>query len=166
MVFTIKFVVLVAAAALAVNAQSDTGSPAALPTNIDDCTITCITSASTSAGCSGITDTACICTSAAFQSAAISCLQSTCPSSDLALAQALQASECGTLSVTGTASAASGSATVPAASTTGSSINGSSTVSGTTSPSSAATPIASFGISSVFGAVFGIIGIIFGTLIV
>ncbi|KAI5120827.1 hypothetical protein M0805_003222 [Coniferiporia weirii] len=162
MVFTIKFVVLVAAAALAVNAQSDTGSPAALPTNIDDCTITCITSASTSAGCSGITDTACICTSAAFQSAAISCLQSTCPSSDLALAQALQASECGTR----TASAASGSATVPAASTTGSSINGSSTVSGTTSPSSAATPIASFGISSVFGAVFGIIGIIFGTLIV
>ncbi|KAI0685225.1 hypothetical protein BC835DRAFT_1385395 [Cytidiella melzeri] len=119
----IKFASLVVlAAAVGVQAQAGTSSAAAsIPSGISSCALNCIETAASSAGCSSFTDLTCVCTNQQFQSAATTCLQG-CGTADLQAAQALQSSECASIS-----SAASGSSTVsssasPAASTGSSSV--------------------------------------------
>ncbi|THH09775.1 hypothetical protein EW145_g1782 [Phellinidium pouzarii] len=167
--FTVKALFAVAAASiLAVNAQSGSAS-AAVPTStagIDPCLITCVTGAITTAGCSSLEDLTCICTSTSFQSDALSCLQSNCPASDLAAAQALQSEECGT------ASSASGSASASPASTTSSAaLSGSSSISSSSAPasstpSSAARSVMSFRVGGIFSSVMAVTGVAFGAFIV
>ncbi|KAJ3553587.1 hypothetical protein NM688_g3527 [Phlebia brevispora] len=77
---------ILAAAALSVNAQT-----------IDSCIISCSAAAASAAGCSSYADLPCVCTNTNFQTAAAACISATCPSGDLAAAQALEALECGTL---------------------------------------------------------------------
>ncbi|QRV98060.1 CFEM domain protein [Ceratobasidium sp. AG-Ba] len=128
---TIIEVYTVALAAIFVGlaaAQSGTNS-AALPiptSNIPECILTCVSQSASSAGCSGLADTNCICTSTDFLTAATTCITSNCP--DLA-SQAIQlqsqlceAAPSGSQSASATASASSTSraatstATVPASS--------------------------------------------------
>ncbi|KAH8116174.1 hypothetical protein DFH11DRAFT_1266156 [Phellopilus nigrolimitatus] len=179
MLFTTKstFVLAAAGALLAVHAQSGTDtSSAALPTGtagIDECIITCVSSAASSAGCSSFTDLSCICTSSAFQTSALQCLQSSCSAEDLSNAQALQQTECA--SVSGASSGAS-SATDSASGTSssGASSHASSTAttpassgassSGAASSSSAASGKAVFGAGVATSVAVGFMGIVFGAL--
>ncbi|TDL14672.1 hypothetical protein BD410DRAFT_797027 [Rickenella mellea] len=140
-------------------------------------------------------DLQCICTSAAFQSAALQCLQSSCSAAAIASATQLQAEECAGISgsdtgsaigapATGTGStpAATGPATTPTAPVTTPkptttpantsskpSTTGSGTMSGTpgsTSKSAANTKFA-FGMSGVVGAgVVALVGAVAGALVV
>ncbi|KAL4071149.1 hypothetical protein V8B97DRAFT_506014 [Scleroderma yunnanense] len=62
--------------------------------SMSDCLLSCSTSSAESAGCSGITDQICVCTSTAFHDAVSLCLTSRCPTSDYQNAQALYQEEC------------------------------------------------------------------------
>ncbi|KAL5526197.1 hypothetical protein ACEPAG_7536 [Sanghuangporus baumii] len=126
MLFSSLVIVTAAVSAAFVGAQSGTASSAA-PTStagISPCVLTCVGQASSSAGCSGITDIQCLCTSTTFQSAAAACLQSNCTAADLAAGQALQQQECASVrnivssasSLTGTAASSLSSASSAASS--------------------------------------------------
>ncbi|QRW12646.1 CFEM domain protein [Ceratobasidium sp. AG-Ba] len=109
-------------------AQSGTNSGALpIPTsNIPECILTCVSQSATSAGCSGLADTNCICTSTDFLTAATTCITTNCP--DLATqaiqlqSQLCEAAPSGSQSASATASAsstsraASSTATAPASS--------------------------------------------------
>ncbi|QRV84012.1 CFEM domain protein [Ceratobasidium sp. AG-Ba] len=110
-------------------AQSGTNSGALpIPTsNIPECILTCVSQSATSAGCSGLADTNCICTSTDFLTAATTCITTNCP--DLATqAIQLQSQLCeagspsgsqsasATASASSTSRAASSTATAPASS--------------------------------------------------
>ncbi|KAF8131801.1 hypothetical protein EV363DRAFT_1416719 [Boletus edulis] len=111
-----KALVFIASCALLAQAQSNTTTAAAsqtsLPAGLDQCIITCSTQAAAVAGCGSFTNLTCVCTSAAFQSAAGACLAANCTTSDLQAAQQIENQQCA--AVTGsssTAAATSSSAT-------------------------------------------------------
>ncbi|CAE6446948.1 unnamed protein product [Rhizoctonia solani] len=103
------------AALFAAYAAAQTPTSAAAPPistgDISPCVLTCSIQAATTAGCTGITDVECLCGSAEFQQAALTCLQSQCPD-EVASATALQSQLCG--------ASGSGSSTAATASETGS----------------------------------------------
>ncbi|KAF8872897.1 hypothetical protein BD779DRAFT_1571408 [Infundibulicybe gibba] len=82
------------------SASASVTSSAAAPSGSDTsgispCIIQCVSQAAMSAGCTGPTDLQCVCTNTAFQTAAATCLTTTCTPADVTAAQALQATECG-----------------------------------------------------------------------
>ncbi|TBU23019.1 hypothetical protein BD311DRAFT_674828 [Dichomitus squalens] len=103
------------------HAQSSTaGSAAPTSTNgISPCILTCIEQAASANGCSSALDVSCLCSNTQFQQSALSCLESSCSSSDVQAAQALQSAECGAGdSATSAASSHASSAASSAASQT------------------------------------------------
>ncbi|KAH7883432.1 hypothetical protein F5I97DRAFT_243315 [Phlebopus sp. FC_14] len=176
-------VVVVAAAVTVVQAQSGTSSAPAstssLPAGIDDCILTCVTQAAASGGCSSFTDLQCVCTSTAFQSAALQCLQSTCTPADVTAATQLQQQECvgisgssaasgtPTGSATGSASA-TGSSPTPTAPSTASTPSTSASGSSTPSPSTgaAAALVVPFSLGGVIGTFVASAGAIVGATFV
>ncbi|KAF8484250.1 hypothetical protein JB92DRAFT_2837035 [Gautieria morchelliformis] len=159
MLSTLLLPLLAALSFLGVHAQSSAASSAAaLPTSlgqIPPCILNCTTTAATQAGCSGITDLTCVCTSSKFQTAALSCLQASCSASDQASATGLQSTLCASVS----ASAGSGSASAAASAT-------SPAASASATHSSAASGLTmSFGTGPIIGFVTVLAGIITGTLL-
>ncbi|KAF9236013.1 hypothetical protein BU15DRAFT_64377 [Melanogaster broomeanus] len=142
----LKSLVVIAACALAAQAQSSTtatapASQTSLPAGIDTCILGCLTAATATGACSSYTDLQCVCTSTAFQSAALQCLQSNCTTDDVTAASQLQSQECA--SIVGNSSATSAT---PA-----------STAASTSAASAAATTNAAVGLAAPFAfeAVFG-----------
>jgi len=137
--FMNKSLLAVAALLVAVRAQDSTTSAASSdPTaGLDTCIITCLTSAASSAGCNGITDLTCLCSSTAFTTAAATCLQSNCTAADLQTALTLQQSECASVS----ASSGASSTTESESSTSGvsESVTVSTSTTVTSSPSATST---------------------------
>ncbi|KAH9055385.1 hypothetical protein EDB87DRAFT_1579910 [Lactarius vividus] len=97
------------------------------------CVLTCLQGALSSATCSSLTDTNCLCTNKTFQTAVATCLTASCSAADQASAQALQQSQCGSSSgsSSGTSSGTSSSksSTSPGTSTSTSSSPASSSTS-------------------------------------
>ncbi|KAL4069076.1 hypothetical protein J3A83DRAFT_3473974 [Scleroderma citrinum] len=85
-----KFLTLVVSSILVVYVQPQVNGAVSM----SDCLLSCSTSSAESAGCSGITDQICVCTSTAFHDAVSLCLTSRCPTSDYQNAQALYQEEC------------------------------------------------------------------------
>ncbi|TBU26543.1 hypothetical protein BD311DRAFT_428108 [Dichomitus squalens] len=67
------------------------------------CALGCFASSTTGTGCT-VTDISCLCKSAQFQQAVKTCLEKQCTSADLAAAEALEQSECGTSTTTSSSS--------------------------------------------------------------
>ncbi|EIM79454.1 uncharacterized protein STEHIDRAFT_163645 [Stereum hirsutum FP-91666 SS1] len=89
----------ITAVSYGVNAQSSTASSAApsgssIP-GLTTCIVQCLLQAASTGGCSSFTDLDCICSSGAFQSAAIVCVDSECPTADQQTALGLQQQYCG-----------------------------------------------------------------------
>ncbi|BEJ17217.1 hypothetical protein CspHIS471_0606180 [Cutaneotrichosporon sp. HIS471] len=82
------------------------------PSTINPCILTCATTGATAAGCSGVTDLACICASAKFITGALDCINAQCPD-QVAAATALQGTLC---AGQGSPSAAASGSETPAAS--------------------------------------------------
>ncbi|KAF8484252.1 hypothetical protein JB92DRAFT_3101636 [Gautieria morchelliformis] len=184
MLSTFLLSLLAALSFLGVHAHSSAASSAAaLPTSISQvppCVLNCTTTAATQAGCSGITDLTCVCTSSKFQTAALSCLQASCSASDQASATGLQSTLCASVNASagsGSASAAA-SATSPASAsaTQSSAASGPGSASAVASPTSPASASAthssaasgltiSFGTGPIIGFVTVLAGIITGTLL-
>ncbi|KAH8109875.1 hypothetical protein DFH11DRAFT_892672 [Phellopilus nigrolimitatus] len=128
MLFTSTFkssLLLIAGGALLaahVRAQSGSGtgtSLAADPTSaavIGECITTCVGSAAYSAGCANYSDLTCVCTSSAFQTIALQCLQSSCSSGDMTTALGLQQSWCGSVSASSSETASSTACALPSSS--------------------------------------------------
>jgi len=120
MYFTKHLSLFALVATVAVNAQSasptDTSNGAtsttddtAAPTSTDGispCILMCVTSAAQAGGCASITDFSCVCTSAAFQDAAMTCLQTSCTPDDLINALTLQSEKCAGFAATSDSGAA------------------------------------------------------------
>ncbi|KEP47037.1 CFEM domain protein [Rhizoctonia solani 123E] len=62
--------------------------------NVPPCVKTCSDQAATANGCGSHSDVDCVCTNAAFQTAARSCIQSKCTAAEMKQALDLQASSC------------------------------------------------------------------------
>ncbi|KII88863.1 hypothetical protein PLICRDRAFT_588054 [Plicaturopsis crispa FD-325 SS-3] len=138
-------------AATNVLAQSSSAA-ASLPSSSglsDPCILQCVTTAASQGGCSSASDLTCICSSAAFQSAAESCLKSNCSSVEQAAALQLQQSECA--SVSSSAASGSGSAT----STSASVIPSSSTAANGASPHGLGLASAAVTLSAILGILAG-----------
>ncbi|KAL5485585.1 hypothetical protein ACEPAI_6626 [Sanghuangporus weigelae] len=149
MLFSSLVLVTAAVSAAFVGAQSGTASSAA-PTStagISPCVLTCVGQASSSAGCSGITDLQCLCTSTTFQSTAAACLQSNCTAADLAAGQALQQQECA--SVSGASSSTGSAASTLSSASSAASSAASSVSSAATSALSSISSVASSRASSI-----------------
>ncbi|EGO00637.1 hypothetical protein SERLA73DRAFT_178497 [Serpula lacrymans var. lacrymans S7.3] len=111
MLFSIKSLLIASVAALAVNAQSTSSTaPGSLPTGLTPCVVSCVKSAASTGGCSSFTNVSCICTSTAFQSAALSCLKANCSSAEVQAATQLQQTECAKVSSSSSSASASGTA--------------------------------------------------------
>ncbi|KAG1731812.1 uncharacterized protein EDB91DRAFT_707350 [Suillus paluster] len=161
-----KSLVIVAAAALAVNAQtSATTSPAAVPSGLTECIISCSAQAASAGGCSSYTDLACVCTSTAFQDAAAACLQANCTTAEIAAADQAQISECSSLSGNATTSSATPSATSPTTSATSSTTSSASSTktSGAATSGAAAGLVPSFALNSPFGGLVALAGALSGS---
>ncbi|KIM64627.1 hypothetical protein SCLCIDRAFT_8461 [Scleroderma citrinum Foug A] len=131
-----SLVVLVATSILAVQAQgTETSSAASSTPSLSACLLQCVTSAAQSAGCSGFTDLACVCSSVSFQTAAAQCLQASCTAEDLQTGLALAQQECGGVATTSGGSESTGASTTTPTGAT------SSGTSATTTPTAPGTTI-------------------------
>ncbi|KAF9218738.1 hypothetical protein BS17DRAFT_811529 [Gyrodon lividus] len=139
---------VIAACALAVHAQSSTTSTApssqsSLPAGLDTCILACLTEAAGTGGCTSYTDLQCVCTSTAFQGAALQCLQNNCTADDVTVATQLQSQECAQITNpnnTPVVSPSSGSAPASTTTPTGTSTSTSTTHASSTTPPSSTTP--------------------------
>ncbi|KAG2158669.1 uncharacterized protein EDB93DRAFT_1245900 [Suillus bovinus] len=172
-----KSLLVLAAAALAANAQSTTTTSAiATPSGVSDCVISCSNQAASAGGCSSFTDLSCVCTSTAFQAAAGACLQANCTATDIAQAQALQQSECASLSGGSSNTTTSGTATtVPTTTSSGTSSGTKTPTSPVSTTSSAKTSAATSSsaatgyaltLNSAFGGLVALAGTLIGAALV
>ncbi|KAG8945484.1 hypothetical protein FRC04_000769 [Tulasnella sp. 424] len=93
---TTFFIAALAIVAGRVAAQDDDPTPTdtsdgahATPTGIPACAMTCAQTASSAAGCSGITDIPCLCASGAFPTVVGECISTSCSEEDQAAARSL-----------------------------------------------------------------------------
>ncbi|KIJ09995.1 hypothetical protein PAXINDRAFT_172262 [Paxillus involutus ATCC 200175] len=167
----IKTFAVIAACALAAQAQSTTTSTApasesSLPAGLDTCILSCVTAAATTGGCSSYTDLQCVCTSTAFQSAAQECLQANCTAEDVATATQLQTQECAAIVGSGTSSAASSTpASTGASSATSSHATSSHATSASTTASATSTKNAAVGLAASFEGILAVLVASAGTLV-
>ncbi|OAX35534.1 hypothetical protein K503DRAFT_785016 [Rhizopogon vinicolor AM-OR11-026] len=160
-----KQLVVLAAAALAVNAQTPTSSgDASVPSGLTTCIVDCSTQAAASAGCSSFSDLPCVCTSTTFQSAAGACLQANCTTAEVQTATQLQTAECASLSPNASSATSSSSATSPTTSHTSSSAK----TSGTSAPTSGAATglVPSLALNGAFGGLVALAGALIGAAFV
>ncbi|KDR67192.1 hypothetical protein GALMADRAFT_258588 [Galerina marginata CBS 339.88] len=172
-----KIFVFMTVAAVAVNAQSSSGTASAPDPSssvlggISPCILACVIPAATQNNCS-FSDPTCVCASAQFQADATQCLTAHCTPADLQAAQALQSSQCSAASITPTGSAtgvntvpfslASGATSAPASATSppattptapaGSGTSPSTAAPANTSKAGALSLVANSGVGAVFGA--------------
>jgi len=201
--FNAKYIFLISAFVLAVKAQgesatsaattaptdtaappSSTGAPAPGGTGapapggpgapqVPACVLDCVTSSLTAGGCTSAADLQCVCTSAAFQTAAQACLAK-CTPEELAAALQLQAAQCagissGTASGSKPASSGAAPATSKPATTTSAPAKPDSTsaaASGSAKPSGAAMAKFQFGYGGVMGGAIACIGAVAGAFFV
>ncbi|KAH7920558.1 hypothetical protein BV22DRAFT_1132975 [Leucogyrophana mollusca] len=161
MIPNVQILLAVFATALAAQAQSTTSSAPAsqssLPSSLTPCILSCVTQAASSGGCSSFTDISCVCTSTAFQSAALSCLQANCTSAEVSAATQLQQTECAGVS-SGSSGAASATSSGQASATSAGSPTSSSPAA-TSNAAMGATPLAFEGI---FGTLVACAGAMIG----
>ncbi|KAG1867047.1 hypothetical protein C8R48DRAFT_671932 [Suillus tomentosus] len=160
-----KSLFVLATAALTAYAQSATTTSdpaAATPSGITPCILSCSSQAASAGGCSSFSDLACVCTSTAFQAAAGACLQANCTTAEVAQAQALQQSQCASLSGNSTTTSASLTSTATTPATTASGAKTSAATS-----SGAATGLApSLALNSAFGGLVALAGTLIGAAFV
>ncbi|KAF9061784.1 hypothetical protein BDP27DRAFT_1428551 [Rhodocollybia butyracea] len=96
------------ASSLASATGTATSAAASASATLSTCAMACITQAANSTGCTNATDLQCLCTNAQFQENARECLTKQCPS-DVQSALGLQTQQCGALSLTVTGTATTGS---------------------------------------------------------
>ncbi|KAG2338287.1 hypothetical protein BDR05DRAFT_969361 [Suillus weaverae] len=165
-----KSLFVLAAAALAANAQSVTttsDAAAATPSGITECIISCSTQAAAAGSCSSYTDLACVCTSTAFQTAATACLQANCTAAELAAAQSLQKSECATLSGNSSTTTSTTTSSGTSASIKTSTVATSPAKTSGAAASGAAMGLApSFALNSAFGGLVALAGTLIGAALV
>ncbi|OJA19755.1 hypothetical protein AZE42_06786 [Rhizopogon vesiculosus] len=160
-----KQLVVLAAAALAVYAQTPTTSgDASVPSGLTTCIVDCSTQAAASAGCTSFSDLPCVCTSTTFQTAAGACLQANCTAAEVQSATQLQTAECASLSSNATTTSSSISATSPTTSHTSSSVK----TSGTPATSSGAATglVPSLALNGAFGGLVALAGALIGAAFV
>ncbi|KAJ8587679.1 hypothetical protein M405DRAFT_934573 [Rhizopogon salebrosus TDB-379] len=156
--------VVLAAAALAANAQSlTTSSASALPSGLTPCIIQCSSQAAASSGCSSYIDLTCVCSSSAFQTAAGACLQANCTAADIQAATQIQTTECSSLTSNSTTTTSS-SATL--ASTASHSSSTSLSSSSATSSGAATALVPSLALNGAFGGLIALAGALVGAALV
>ncbi|KAG9021967.1 hypothetical protein FS837_006832 [Tulasnella sp. UAMH 9824] len=130
--------------------------------DVSPCIQQCSQQAATTAGCKDITQTSCICTSQAFNTAAAQCLQSTCSQADQQAAMGLQAALCAPYTNNSTVSsvAHAGMTTSTAAPTSSAAAAASNAPSASATTSSNSGSIAKVGFVSVLAVAFGAVGIL------
>ncbi|KAF8500038.1 hypothetical protein JB92DRAFT_914737 [Gautieria morchelliformis] len=166
MLTALLFTLFAASPLLCVHAQSSAtpvSSAVASPmASLPPCVLNCTTTAITQAGCTGLNDISCFCTSTKFQTVALACLQANCSASDQASAVGLQSSLCASVnSSTSSSVAASSSATAPGSATSSAAATSSS---GTASSNAASGLTVGLGMGHVIGFIVVLGATIAGTL--
>ncbi|KAG1774607.1 hypothetical protein EV702DRAFT_519668 [Suillus placidus] len=163
-----KSLFVLAAAALAANAQAVTttsDAAAATPSGVTECIVSCSTQAAAAGGCSSYTDLSCVCTSTAFQTAASACLQANCTAAELAEALSLQKTECAAFSGNSTTTTSTGG-TPSASIKTSSATTSPAKTSGATASGAATGLVPSLALNSAFGGLVALAGTLIGAALV
>lgn len=160
-----KSLFVLATAALTAYAQSATttsDAAAATPSGLTPCILSCSSQAASAGNCSSFADLSCVCTSTAFQDAAGACLQANCTTAEIAQAQALQQTECASISGNSTTTSGTSSSTSTTPATTASAAKTSAATS-----TGAATGLApSLALNSAFGGLVALAGTLIGAAFV
>ncbi|KAG2102848.1 uncharacterized protein F5147DRAFT_287195 [Suillus discolor] len=163
-----KSLFVLATAALTAYAQSaTTTSDAAVPSGVTPCILSCSSQAASAGNCSSFSDLTCVCTSTAFQDAAGACLQANCTTAEVAQAQALQQSECASISGNSTTTTSGTSTSTSTSTNTSPATTASGAKTSAATSSGAATGLApSLALNSAFGGLVALAGTLIGAAFV